>query len=116
MAALKLIEEARSAGLKLRADGDRLVIRGPKSAEPIAKALLDRKAEILPFLRELPAPVAPLSSPHINARGEIIIPFECDPKYHWWAGGQSIRETLRELHASAEVLARYLESDLTVRQ
>lgn len=29
MAALKLIEEARSAGLKLRAEGDRLVIRGP---------------------------------------------------------------------------------------
>jgi hypothetical protein len=55
MAALKLIEEARSAGLKLRAEGDRLVIRGPKSAEPIAKALLDRKEEILPFLQEQPA-------------------------------------------------------------
>ena len=54
MAALKLIEEARSAGLRLRFEGDRLVIRGPKSAEPIAKALLDRKAEILPFLRERP--------------------------------------------------------------
>lgn len=57
MGALKLIEEARSAGLKLHAEGDRLVIRGPKSAEPLAKALLDRKAEILPFLREQPATV-----------------------------------------------------------
>jgi hypothetical protein len=56
MGAMKLIEEARSAGLKLRAEGDRLVIRGPKSAEPLAKALLDRKAEILPFLQERPAP------------------------------------------------------------
>ena len=55
MAALKLIEEARSAGLKLRAEGDRLVIRGPRSAEPLAQALLDRKAEILPFLQERPA-------------------------------------------------------------
>lgn len=52
MGALKLITEARSAGLKLRAEGGRLVIRGPRSAEPIAKALLDRKAEVLPFLRE----------------------------------------------------------------
>jgi hypothetical protein len=64
MGALKLIEEARSAGLKLRVDGDRLVIRGPRSAEPIAKALLDRKKEILPFLQEQrAAPGYPTSEP-----------------------------------------------------
>ena len=59
MGALTLIEEARSAGLKLRAEGDRLVIRGPKSAERIVQALLDRKAEILPFLREQPPAIVP---------------------------------------------------------
>lgn len=64
MGALKLIEEARSAGLKLRVEGDRLVICGPKSAELIAQALLDRKAEILPFLRERPATIIhPTSAP-----------------------------------------------------
>ena len=64
MGALRLIEEARSAGLKLRAEGDRLLIRGPKSAEPLAKALLDRKAEILPFLQEQPvATVYPSPEP-----------------------------------------------------
>jgi hypothetical protein len=59
MATLKLLEEARSAGLKLRTEGDQLVIRGPKSAKRIAQALLDRKAEILPFLREQPAAPQP---------------------------------------------------------
>jgi hypothetical protein len=64
MGALKLLEEARSAGLKLRAEGDRLVIRGPKSAEPLAIALLDRKEEILPFLQEqLGAPIQPKPEP-----------------------------------------------------
>lgn len=64
MGTLTLIEEARSAGLKLQAEGDRLVIRGPKSAEPLALALLDRKAEILPFLQEHPAvPVHPTPEP-----------------------------------------------------
>ena len=54
MGALILLEQARSAGLKLHAEGDRLVIRGPKSAERIARALLDHKTEVLPLLREQP--------------------------------------------------------------
>lgn len=27
----------------------------------------------------------------------LIIPFDSDKKYHWWNGGQSVIETLREL-------------------
>ena len=41
-----LLAEARAAGLRLRTDGERLVIRGPRVAEPIAKALLAHKATI----------------------------------------------------------------------
>lgn len=36
MDGLTLIREARSAGLKLTADGDKLVIRGPRQAEAVA--------------------------------------------------------------------------------
>ena len=41
-----LLAEAQSAGLKLRADGDRLVIRGRREHEHIAKALLAHRAAI----------------------------------------------------------------------
>ena len=41
-----LLAEAKSAGLRLRTDGERLVIRGPRAAAPIAKALLAHKATI----------------------------------------------------------------------
>jgi hypothetical protein len=68
MAGLKLIEEARSAGLKLIVEGDRLIIRGPKSAEPLALALLDRKAEILPFLKEQ---VSPTPAPFYDDAHEL---------------------------------------------
>lgn len=27
----------------------------------------------------------------------LLIPFDSDPKYHWWCDGQSVIETLREL-------------------
>lgn len=57
-----------------------------------------------------------LTHPHLNARGELIIPITADGRYHWWAGGQSIRETLLELGASLDVLAQYVESDASLKR
>jgi len=50
MDCLKLLTEAQQAGLKVAAEGDRLVIRGPKSAGHIAEALISRKQEIMDLL------------------------------------------------------------------
>jgi hypothetical protein len=52
MHAPALVRKARAAGLVLTREGDELVIRGPKSAEPVARRLLDRKAEVLVVLAE----------------------------------------------------------------
>lgn len=41
------------------------------------------------------------------ASGCLVIPFDCDPRYHYWAGGQAIADTLLELGATADVLRRY---------
>lgn len=35
--------------------------------------------------------------PFIDSDGGLVIPFECDMKYHWWAGGQGVEETLKEI-------------------
>lgn len=48
------------AGLPFHADGDRLLVRGPQSAEAIARQLLTRKGEILASLSQAP-PVPPAS-------------------------------------------------------
>jgi hypothetical protein len=50
MDGLTLIRAARALGFSLRADGERLVIRGPKSAGAVAQAIMDRKAEIMAML------------------------------------------------------------------
>ncbi|MCH7540864.1 MAG: hypothetical protein IH999_10800 [Proteobacteria bacterium] len=56
MDCLKLLTEARQAGLIVATEGDRLVIRGPKSAGHIAEALISRKQEIMDLLsRQGPA-------------------------------------------------------------
>ena len=35
--------------------------------------------------------------PYLNAVGDLVIPFDCEPKYQWWVDGQSIRETKEEI-------------------
>jgi len=43
------------------------------------------------------APEKPLS--FLTPGGTLSIPFDSDPKYHWWNGGQSVKETLAEVQA-----------------
>jgi hypothetical protein len=50
MDGLSLLTEALDGGLDVQADGERLVIRGPKQAEPLARRLLARKADVLAAL------------------------------------------------------------------
>ena len=55
---LTLLAEARAAGLEVGADDGRLVVRGPRRAEPVAKRLLARTAEVLALLAAEDAEVA----------------------------------------------------------
>jgi hypothetical protein len=74
--------------------------KAPLSLQLLAQ-LREKKAEILSLL----------TKPYLNDQGELIIPLTVDPKYRWWSGGQSLYDTLRELGASPEMLARYVEPE-----
>src|SRR5712691_8698193 len=50
MEGMILLRRAREAGLAVTLDGDALVIRGPKRAEPMARLLLENKAEVVAAL------------------------------------------------------------------
>ena len=60
MDGLTLLEEAREAGLTVRADGERLRIRGPRRAEPMVQRLIAHKADVLAAL------TAPSPDPEIR--------------------------------------------------
>lgn len=45
---------------------------------------------------------------YIDERGCLVIPHDGDPKYHWWADGQSYKDTLIELKVSREIWRRYV--------
>lgn len=47
------------------------------------------------------APAAPLPKPYLAPDGTLVIPFDSEPKYHWWVkGAQSIEKTKAELRAA----------------
>jgi hypothetical protein len=50
MGELKLLEQARSAGLTVDRDGDRLKVKGPRRAEPLALLLIEHKGDIIQLL------------------------------------------------------------------
>src|SRR5262245_63117992 len=52
-----LLEQAQAIGLDVRADGDRLVVRGPQSAEALARQLLAHKGDLMRLLSAPPADV-----------------------------------------------------------
>lgn len=103
----ELLREAHAVGLTLRVEADRLVIRGPRRAEMIAKRLLDRKPEVIAALtgqdRESdgwdwwdwlhPEDYARITAPH-------VVPAPCP-----WCGGRYRHNPLcDELRASWEVV------------
>ena len=106
-----LLEQCRQCGVALApGGGGKLRVSPPPEQLPEAlrAALTQHKAEVLAAMWH--------PRPYLTSRGELIVPHETDAKYHWWAEGQSIRQTLEELGASPEVLARYVDTDLTRQQ
>ena len=52
------------------------------------------------------APLVRRRDPHLTPGGTLVIPFDSDPKYHWWKGGQSVKQTLTEVRAKLEAEQR----------
>jgi len=76
---------------------------GPEPPEAPAQPLptqTDKTGSQAPVTKQAARP--PL--PYLTPGGTLVIPFDSDPKYHWWKGGQSVKETM------AEVLARMAAS------
>jgi hypothetical protein len=83
------LAEARAVGLEVRAEDDRLVVRGPRLHETIARQLLEQKPVVLALLIEEEAelgwrveamrPQVPLRGPIpvLVAREVAVIPGHC---------------------------------------
>src|SRR5262245_13338699 len=100
MTALELLTHLQRQGFRLiPLPEEKLAVKpAGRLTDDLRQSIQQCKREILTLL----------THPYINTKGELIIPFTADPRFHWWNGGQSIRQTLRELQAPPEVFARYV--------
>jgi hypothetical protein len=125
-AVIALVAQARAAGLALRADEGRLMVRGPRSAERIVAQLREHKPAILALLAhekaEEEAQVAwcvAVLRPHVSREGPIVLPSVragvpslVDPKTgeygaHCGSCGEP-REAGQRFHCRACQRARYV--------
>jgi len=51
--------------------------------------------------------------PYLNEKQELVIPADAPPKYRYWNGGQSLKETLIEMEVSNEIMQRYVKTEST---
>jgi hypothetical protein len=71
-----VLAEARAAGLEVRTEPGRLVVRGPRSLETVAQRLLERKREVSALLTAEDADVAwrvEAMRPQVPRRGAIPV-------------------------------------------
>jgi ribosomal protein L40E len=95
---LTLLEEARHAGLRLRADGEQLVVEGPKSAAPIVERIRLRKPEVMAALREACCPACGRrAGPPLDiAAGCESHNVSAEDVARWWQVAEE-----RDIHVSA---------------
>lgn len=49
-----------------------------------------------------------IQTPYLKNDTELVIPLNSPDKYRWWAGGQSILDTLLELNAPDKTIDKYI--------
>ena len=85
MDGLTLLRAAEAAGLTVNVNGDRLVIRGPRSADATARALLEHKPEVMAAL----AGPADAPRPPLDAEGLPVAPCRACGGRSFWRWPQS---------------------------
>lgn len=99
-----------ATALKQRIDSIDPMTHGSLRAALLAQ-VEGRSVPEAPFSTTEPTEVDLPTMPYINEYGTLIIPFASLRRYHYWRGGQSILETLRELGASDEVISHYTRKE-----
>ena len=100
---IQVVTELRGMGyaVELVAGRIKLTWKGegqPNQAKvtPLLDILRRNKAEAIEMLEaDQTRP-----KPFLDSEGDLVIPYNSDPRYWWWHGGQSISETIRELKNS----------------
>jgi hypothetical protein len=82
------IQNENGATVRTGRTGVFLVTRDREETDDSVSKLIEFEEPVRSVRQELP---------HLTASGDLVIPFNSPKRYHWWAGGQSIRQTRQEI-------------------
>lgn len=100
MTAQAILHDLTARGVRISAKADSLKLDAPVGV------LTDGDKEILRALKaDLLAVLTPAA--YLTDEGELRIPRYAAPRYQWWAGGQSLWVTLKELNALLKTWRRH---------
>lgn len=102
---LKRVRVLQIRGVEFRVSDGHLQMKGAQVIEEDERAWVEANTEAIAEI------VTNRVKPFIDTNGDLVIPLCSDPKYRWWQGGQSVRETLIELDAAPEVMRRYVSKN-----
>jgi hypothetical protein len=87
MDGLTLLRRAGEVGLAVKAEGDKLVVRGPKRAEPVVRLLIENKPAIMAALADWHArhheALAYWSALHRAQEAACLAWGELECRWHW---------------------------------
>ena len=89
------VRALRSRGFKVWLNGGRVCVFPRHRLNDALRTEIAESRKLL--VQELTAEEMAQPRPHFNASGDLVIPFNSPGRYHWWVGGQSVEDTLREL-------------------
>jgi len=92
-----LLDALRRRGFTLWLENDKIRFEGTR--EPLTPDQLAELKSNKPDLIRILADESP--APYTTQFGDLVIPFDSDPRYHWWKPGSrrswEIREELKRL-------------------
>jgi len=119
--AAELLAAAKQAGLQVWVDGDRLVVRGPRTGEELGRMLLQRKQQVLgelrsplrPTAREAMAPPITESSVRhaaVQATGNVDAEGEGEPAIRWHVRAAAVVSEVDAM-VEAALASRHISGD-----
>jgi hypothetical protein len=109
MDGLTLLRRAHKAGLAVAAEGDRLVIRGPRRAEPVAQLLIEHKSIVLAALAPLEGAAEPAKQSRADGAEAIFWRDRFSARLvHWFRDDRGWCES--ELLAYGELILEWRKS------
>jgi hypothetical protein len=93
-----IVDDLSKLGIRAWLMGDRVrVFPKPLVTDSVRQMIGENRAALV---KELTKIEADLPKPYFHRCGDLVIPFNSPKRYHWWAGGQSVSETIKEIRGS----------------